>query len=206
MRQLGTIINWNDKKRFGFIKPESGENNIFVHVTNFKDPLEKSPYGEKVTFEISEDKKGRPEAINVDFKSKLLKTNHKRTSFLILALFSLVILSLTYGTDYPPQVLYIYLVMSIVSCLAYAADKQAAKDKRWRVSDGQFHLVAIMGGWPGAIIAQHLFNHKKSKLRFRRWFWATVMLNCLVVAFTITPWGRPYLDTVATFIKDFFSF
>ncbi|MGL6045682.1 MAG: DUF1294 domain-containing protein, partial [Vogesella sp.] len=36
---------------------------------------------------------------------------------------------------------------------------------------------ALLGGWPGAALAQYVFNHKSTKPSFRRLYWLTVLLN-----------------------------
>jgi uncharacterized membrane protein YsdA (DUF1294 family) len=38
--------------------------------------------------------------------------------------------------------------------------------------------MAVIGGWPGALVAQEVFRHKSRKLSFRRVLWTTVALNC----------------------------
>ncbi|MNM87212.1 hypothetical protein D3C81_993870 [compost metagenome] len=40
-------------------------------------------------------------------------------------------------------------------------------------------MIALLGGWPGALLAQGLFHHKTSKRSFQRVFWATVVINIL---------------------------
>ncbi|ASM76102.1 hypothetical protein VITFI_CDS0323 [Vitreoscilla filiformis] len=43
------------------------------------------------------------------------------------------------------------------------------------------HAIALLSGWPGALIAQQFLRHKSVKAEFRQVFWATVVLN--VIAF-----------------------
>ena len=45
-------------------------------------------------------------------------------------------------------------------------------------SERMLHFIAVIGGWPGALVAQRVFRHKSRKLSFRLVFWATVALNC----------------------------
>ena len=42
---------------------------------------------------------------------------------------------------------------------------------------GRLHLLALAGGWPGALLAQQFLRHKSAKASFRTVFWATVVLN-----------------------------
>jgi uncharacterized membrane protein YsdA (DUF1294 family) len=42
--------------------------------------------------------------------------------------------------------------------------------------------VSILGGWPGAIMAQRTLRHKTQKRSFRRTFGLTVVANLLALA------------------------
>ena len=64
-----------------------------------------------------------------------------------------------------------------------AADKTAARSGRWRVSERTLLNLGLIGGWPGAIIAQQVLRHKSKKTAFQRAFWVTVLVN--VVAFVL---------------------
>ncbi|MEC8233297.1 MAG: DUF1294 domain-containing protein, partial [Pseudomonadota bacterium] len=49
-------------------------------------------------------------------------------------------------------------------------------------------FFGFIGGWPGALVAQHVFKHKRSKAEFMRVYWALVLLNLTalgLVAFNI---------------------
>lgn len=94
----------------------------------------------------------------------------------------------------PLVILYIYAALSIVTFIVYAYDKSAAKAGRWRVSESNLHLLALAGGWPGAMLAQQLLRHKTIKRPFRVTFWVTVFLNCVALAWLFTDAGRVYVD------------
>ena len=70
-----------------------------------------------------------------------------------------------------------YLAASILSYLAYLFDKRAAGSGASRVSESTLHLYDLLGGWPGALIAQQQFRHKTIKRSFQIMFWAAVALN-----------------------------
>ncbi len=67
MRQTGTVKFFNTQKGFGFIKPDGGGTDIFVHVT----AVERSGIGElmegmRISYETEPDKRGKgPKAINL---------------------------------------------------------------------------------------------------------------------------------------------
>ena len=81
----------------------------------------------------------------------------------------------------------IYLVASIVCFIVYAVDKSAAGAARRRVSERTLLTLGIVGGWPGAIVAQQTLRHKTQKASFRKAFWGTVVVNLLVFAVFATP-------------------
>lgn len=39
------------------------------------------------------------------------------------------------------------------------------------------HLLSLVGGWPGALIAQALLRHKTRKTTFLIGYWLTVIVN-----------------------------
>jgi uncharacterized membrane protein YsdA (DUF1294 family) len=70
-----------------------------------------------------------------------------------------------------------YLAMSAVSFVLYWVDKAAAGRGGQRTPEGTLHLVGLLGGWPGALVAQQVFRHKTVKRSFQVVFWITVALN-----------------------------
>jgi CspA family cold shock protein len=62
----GTVLWFNTEKGYGFIKPEGGLKDFFVHVSGIakEDGKDKLVKDQKVEFEVSENDKG-PMAINV---------------------------------------------------------------------------------------------------------------------------------------------
>jgi uncharacterized membrane protein YsdA (DUF1294 family) len=89
-----------------------------------------------------------------------------------------------------------YGTLSLASFTAYAADKSAARRGAPRMSEQSLLTMGLAGGWPGALAAQQLFRHKTRKRAFRRAFWATIVVNvlllgALVVGILSMP-GQPY--------------
>lgn len=58
---LGTVKFFNQSKGFGFITPDSGDKDVFVHANNIIDNITD---GDKVSFDLESTEKG-PSAINV---------------------------------------------------------------------------------------------------------------------------------------------
>ena len=85
----------------------------------------------------------------------------------------------------PALVAIAYGALSAFAVLLYGIDKSAAVDNRWRVQESSLHLVALLGGWPGALLAQDVFRHKSSKAAFQNVFWATVVCNGIGLAWLL---------------------
>jgi uncharacterized membrane protein YsdA (DUF1294 family) len=76
-----------------------------------------------------------------------------------------------------PLVPLMYLVVSGLTIFAYAFDKSAAMNARWRTQEQTLHVFEVLGGWPGALIAQQLFRHKTNKSSYQSKFWVCVVVN-----------------------------
>jgi cold shock protein len=67
MAMTGTVKFFNGERGYGFIKPDDGGRDVFVHITaveraGLKDLAE----GQRITFEVEPDKKGKgPKAVNL---------------------------------------------------------------------------------------------------------------------------------------------
>jgi uncharacterized membrane protein YsdA (DUF1294 family) len=71
----------------------------------------------------------------------------------------------------------VYVIASIITFIAYGLDKffatRSARSglRRMRIAEQTLHLFELLGGWPGALIAQRIFRHKTSKRSYQVWFW-----------------------------------
>ena len=58
-------------------------------------------------------------------------------------------------------------MMSAATFTAYALDKRAAIKGSRRIPESTLHLLAALGGWPGAALGARLTHHKARKVKFR---------------------------------------
>lgn len=67
MSQQGTVKFFNSDRGYGFIKPDDGGRDIFVHITAVERAgLASLAEGQRVTYEIEPDKKGKgPKAVDL---------------------------------------------------------------------------------------------------------------------------------------------
>lgn len=79
-------------------------------------------------------------------------------------------------------VLSIYIVLSVIAFAVYAWDKRRAARGGRRVPEKTLHVIALLGGWPGALIAQQVCKHKRRKLPF-------MATTVLIVVLHAAGWG-----------------
>ncbi|MHC5114511.1 MAG: DUF1294 domain-containing protein [Planctomycetota bacterium] len=72
-----------------------------------------------------------------------------------------------------------YVATSVVAVIAYGVDKRAASRDRRRVPEAWLHGMELVGGWPGALLAQQVFRHKTRKLSYQVVFWTIVVLHAV---------------------------
>ena len=66
-RVNGTVKFFNHARGFGFIQPEDGGNDAFVHITAVEQAgLKGLNEGQRISFDVEPDKKGKgPKAVNL---------------------------------------------------------------------------------------------------------------------------------------------
>jgi CspA family cold shock protein len=67
MAQTGTVKFFNSERGYGFIKPDDGGRDVFVHITAVEQAgLKGLNEGQRISFDIEPDKKGKgPKAVNL---------------------------------------------------------------------------------------------------------------------------------------------
>lgn len=75
---------------------------------------------------------------------------------------------------YPWLALYVVGV-SVITYWVYAVDKRRAEEGLWRIPEAKLHLLELLGGWPGAFLAQRRLRHKCSKGSYQFVFWLIVL-------------------------------
>lgn len=67
MRQTGTVKFYNSQKGYGFITPDDGGKDVFVHVTTVEQSgINQLDEGVRISFETEPDKRGKgPKAVNL---------------------------------------------------------------------------------------------------------------------------------------------
>lgn len=67
------------------------------------------------------------------------------------------------------------VLVSLCTFLLYRHDKRQAIAQGWRTPESTLHLAELLGGWPGAFLAQRILRHKSSKVSYQCVFWTIVI-------------------------------
>jgi len=182
MRLVGRISDWNDEKGFGFVVPHDGGPRAFVHIKAFQRGSRRPVDGDLISYDSAKDAKGRVNATNIRFAGQKIEEPKSPRSIpripIALGFMALVVFCVATGRA-PFFLLATYVVMSIISYMAYCWDKDAAKKGAQRVPEANLHLMDLLCGWPGGLLAQHQSRHKTIKSSFQSVFWLTVFLNVI---------------------------
>ncbi|MFB5141556.1 cold shock and DUF1294 domain-containing protein [Vibrio diabolicus] len=193
----GKVIEWNDSKGYGFISALNGELRVFLHISTVQSKGRRPKVDDEVKFEVNEDKKGRYNATNVTIlgSGSVPSTIMFSIVYLVLASTAVFILG--------GEKLFIaaYILMSIVTYVMYAIDKNAAQNGKWRTPENTLHLLSLLGGWMGALYAQNQLRHKSKKQPFKSILWLTIFVNIGAFVWTFTPSGSVF---VQNFISNWF--
>ncbi|SFR42100.1 Uncharacterized membrane protein YsdA, DUF1294 family [Pseudidiomarina maritima] len=184
MRHNGILVKWNEDKGFGFVQMASSQQQTFAHIKEFENRRRKPKVGDEVTFKLQQQPDGKLRATGVAYVRESVDW------------WMLPILIIAFGyiggvgyaslvTDLPVEVSWAFALLSAVTYLLYALDKRAAQQSNQRTPEKVLHWLSVLGGWPGALIAQQQFRHKTRKTSFRVGFYFTVILNIAAVLYFI---------------------
>ena len=213
MQHSGTVVFWRDDKGFGFVVSEQTAEKIFFHIRDNRNRAIRPKNGDTLQFDIQQDKQGRdiaapwsvsssktvteaPRQPKIEGAAEIARAQHISLIFRLSFLLA-VIAALLFG-----QLLYVlpllYIEASLFTYWLYKADKEAAIARHGnRLTEETLQLFALIGGWPGAYVAQQQLAHKRSKLSFRREFGFVIMGNAMLVIWLVSPWGQAFLSRVA---------
>lgn len=198
MLQRGVLKTWNDEKGFGFIAPEDGSADVFTHISAFtNNRLTRPTVGASIGYTVEKDERGRLRAGKAWMEFGKGGRGPARTWAPWIATFAAAdfvgVLGVAAFYEWLPRVVPIaYLTLSLVTFGIYAWDKRRAKRGGDRTAEATIHLLEMIGGWPGALSAQHWLRHKSRKRSYQVRFW--IIVACHVGVWT---WlGLAKLDAV----------
>lgn len=185
MRLAGRISGWNEDKGYGFVVPHDGGARAFVHVKKFQFGSRRPVDGDLISYTTFKDDRGRLNATDIRFAGQKIEERKPATRMPRMAIGIFFLLAAVAGAAFgllPVIIPSGYVLLSCLSYLMYTFDKMAAGKGKQRTPEANLHFVDLLGGWPGALIAQQQSRHKTVKASFQSVFWFTVLVNILVVA------------------------
>ncbi len=195
MRLQGKLSEWDDARGFGFVQPNGGGERCFVHIRAFAARDRRPALGDVVTYEMQQDAKGRPNATAVRFALQRggtrmgPSTTKKGGDWIprrtIAVAFVVGLTALCVWRNWPMWLPAVYVFMSALTFLRYWNDKAAAQRDARRTPEKTLQMLALLGGWPGALWAQHSARHKNRKASFQREFWVMVVINLGALAWLL---------------------
>lgn len=208
----GTVSYWRDDKGFGFVSTEQA-GRVFFHIRDFHPaPLKRPQQGDTLSFQLGMDKQKRPYALAIQFQNRaghcakaatvcgpnLEKVHHQAWCFRYV-FFALLVLSLLAGCFIFTFPLF-YLEASLFTYWLYQIDKKlACSGQTSRLPEESLQMFSLIGGWPGALVAQKHLRHKVHKAPFQREFRFVIYGNSCFLLWLLSEPGSEFLRKVALF-------
>jgi uncharacterized membrane protein YsdA (DUF1294 family)/cold shock CspA family protein len=199
----GIIKSWKVDKGFGFIQPNGGGKDIFIHIRDLQHTNYQPQQGDNIQYKIVAEKDGKIRAYDAFIKRQEISELYRKKSFkknqsqeqkikresaleipfiLILAIatipFLFSALLIKQQNNFIPFLT--YFIVSLLTFIVYAIDKTKAHKNEWRISEQTLHLLELLGGWPGALITQRVIRHKNKKTSFQIVFWIIVFIHMTI--------------------------
>ena len=204
MEKPGMISRWYDDKGFGFILPKTGGGS-FLHISAFRGDR-RPRQGDQVWFSRQPGCPGPParrearlDALTIDPPtvrrgaqapvtraqarpaptppSALQRPLAKLLVLLILCVLPAAGAGGCTWTDRPSGRCWPIRWPACSHSPSTGGTSAAPPRGDWRTPEVRLHLFELLGGWPGALVAQQVFRHKTRKLSFQLVFWGIVLLH-----------------------------
>jgi uncharacterized membrane protein YsdA (DUF1294 family)/cold shock CspA family protein len=162
----GQVVAWFDDKGYGFVRPDKLGADLFLHVKELLPHLRRPRVGDRVAYTIVGSETDKPRAARVAISG--FAWSSSATACAGLFALSLVYAAFACSGQIPfHPAAAAYLAMSVLTFCAYLQDKRAAIAGGRRTPEASLHLLELLGGWPGALLAQLAFRHKLRKASFQ---------------------------------------
>lgn len=190
----GRITEWDGQRGFGYVECEGRR--VFLHWREFKERHKRPEVGDLILFTLGEDKQGRPcakEAVHASDGGRFRLWHFALLAGLVaLPAFAVVRVA---GPELGRWMGGWCLAASVFTFLAYWQDKRLARAKTWRTPETTLHLLELLGGWPGAFLAQRRLRHKSSKGTYQFVFVLIIGLYQFLAIDALRGW--PFLRLLA---------
>ncbi len=183
----GILVKWNDARGFGFLTPDEGGDDIFIHASSFASGERRPRQGDRIIYTLDENSERR--RAKTSRYPGLSARQLRYLGFILAGIGSGLVISQAAGLIRLGFVTNAYLIVSLITFAAYWADKKRAEEDMWRIAETSLHVMAILGGWPGALLAQRALGHKTRKRGFQVFLWTIVSVHVAAWIFWFT-YGR----------------
>jgi uncharacterized membrane protein YsdA (DUF1294 family)/cold shock CspA family protein len=212
----GELTRWDDERGFGFLTPLGGGADVFLHISAVPRSAARPKLGDLLNYVVERTEDGKRRATRVELvqttstarrpprvqrqrsapRSSSARVFGVLVALAVAALFFTALFVRDDRWTLPTWVVLYYLATSILCFIFYAVDKSAAIGGRWRTPESTLLGLGLIGGWPGAFLAQQLLRHKLRKRSFMRVFIGTVLANIAVLVLLATPLGEAVVCTM----------
>jgi uncharacterized membrane protein YsdA (DUF1294 family)/cold shock CspA family protein len=185
----GRLAQWDDAKGYGWVEAEGRR--VFAHIKEFERGQRRPVAGDEVTFTAGADAQGRPRATAIRLVKNAAWTGGRIGLGAWVALAALLVLPWLAGLFLPGPDWGLFAgmgAMSVVTWFTYQGDKRSAATGAWRTSETTLHVLELLGGWPGAFLAQRRFRHKTRKAWFQFIFVGIVLLHQIAAVDVPSRW------------------
>ncbi len=179
------ITEWQADQGYGWL--QWGQQRVFLHRRDYSGSSRAPAVGEEVRFIPGLDAQGRPCA-----KHAVSTRRHGMGFPSLLALAALLVLPAMALQRVPLETWMIaswVVVISLITYTAYASDKRRARMNSWRIPEAHLHLLELLGGWPGAWLAQQRLRHKCSKRSYQFTFWLIILTHQFLAFDSLQHWS-----------------
>ncbi|MFV5347239.1 DUF1294 domain-containing protein [Acinetobacter soli] len=203
MRDQGRLVEWFDEKGYGFIQPDDmNKERVFLHISDFARKGPRPLVGCALDYVVILDEQGRfraKQVVYVKAKNSRAPSRSKAPSVvpaarpalvpmqLAAVLYIVMVAVLSFSKLLPPFSFIFITLMNVLSYWLYAQDKEAAQNGTRRIAESTLHVVAFLGGWPAAWLAQQKLRHKTQKQPFRKIYFCTIGLNIILLLWLVSP-------------------
>lgn len=184
----GKIVDWDQTTGRGLVDMDGRR--LFLNANDFLDRHRAPAVGDEISFLLGEGDTGGFAVRNARFTRDVgrLTVGHFILLVLLLVAPGIALFRLAGGVNSALLVAGGWLVLSLATYLVYSVDKRRARANARRISESSLHLCALLGGWPGAFLAQRRLRHKSSKIWFQCVFWLIVVSYQLVAVDYLLGW------------------
>ncbi len=202
---VGKVVRWRDDEAAGYIKVQSLKAKVYFPQSSFVFRDKRPEKHQRVSFVAG--RRGDqwvatrviPQGYTIGFADQ---PTEQTSGTLMSGSFSEVVLAIAFVCLHLSAVAFLslpvaaaYLLLSCLLLWLYRFDKRTAQASgRTSVPDTILHLLSLIGGWPGGLMAQLRYHHHTANIRFVRIFWFTVAANVVwTYIFLVYLLNRPEL-------------